>query len=176
LVLAAALTVDGPFFPASSAPAALRADSRRCSLTVPAAESDCALIAPQWVVSTAGAVAAARPTGGRLHVRVGDDEFAVEQLVYHPKWHGGTRNDVTLLRLATPVPAFPMASPPGEVAANVERVARRALEHRAWVVQTIGPSTLWDERACTMRTPRRPALFARVRSLVDGWTGRTSND
>src|SRR6185503_1799023 len=87
----------------------------------------CALIGAQWVVTSAGAVAMARPVGGQLHVRIGDDTYAVEQLVYHPKWNGGIKYDVTLVRLTERVDAFPMLPPPGEFPANVERIVQRAV-------------------------------------------------
>src|SRR6185295_1665306 len=88
-VLGALLAFTGPFFPPSLLQPGPRADTRRCAVGSFATQSDCALIGAQWVVTTAGAVATARPTGGRLHVRIGDAEYAVEQLVYHPKWDGG---------------------------------------------------------------------------------------
>lgn len=175
-VLAAVLALEGPFFPTSLAPPTPRADSRRCSIGGASTQSDCALIGAQWVVTTAGAVAAARTTGGRLRVHIGDDEFAVEQLVYHPKWNGGPRFDVTLLKLADRVPAFPRLPLPGELPVNVTRIAQHALEHRVWVSQTIGPSPLWDARGCATAVARRSALFMRVRTLVGVWSGRTSND
>lgn len=175
-VLAALLALDGPFFPASLIPPVPRADTRRCALGAMATQCDCALIGAQWVVTTAGAVASARPIGGRLHVRIGDDDYPVEQLVYHPKWNGGMKYDVTLLRLADRVPSFPLLPPPGEFPVHAERVAQHALEQRAWVSQTIGPSPLWDERGAPTVAAKQSALLARVRSLVDVWAGRASND
>jgi hypothetical protein len=173
-VLAALLAFDGPFFPASLVPSAPRADTRRCFIGAQAAHSDCALIGAEWVVTTAGAVSSARAVGGRLHVRIGDDDFTVEQLVYHPKWKGGIKYDVTLLKLTERVPAFPLIPPPGEFPVHVERIVQHALPHHAWVAQTIGPSPVWDERIASGR--RHSALLTRVRSLVDVWSGRTSND
>ena len=112
--VAALMVISGPFFPPSLLQPGLRADTRRCAIGAQVTQSDCALIGAQWVVTTAGAVAAARPSGGHLHVRIGDTEYDVEQLVYHPKWDGGVRHDVTLLRLAERVPAFPLRPLPGE--------------------------------------------------------------
>lgn len=174
-VLATLLAFDGPFFPSSLVPPVPRADTRRCLIGASATQSDCALIGAQWVVTTAGAVANSRPVGGRLHVRIGDDEYTVAQLVYHPKWNGGTKYDVTLLKLADRVPAFPLLPPPGEFPMHVDRVARHALEQRAWVSQTIGPSPLWDAPSATT-VAKQSALLTRVRSIVDGWAGRASND
>jgi len=127
-------------------------------------------------VTTAGAVATAKPTGGKLHVRIGDDEYAVEQLVYHPKWNGGVRYDVTLLKLTSRVPAFPVLPPPGEFPINVERVAQHAMAERDWVAQTIGPSPLWDDRTATALATKPPTILTRFRSLFDSWSGRTMND
>jgi hypothetical protein len=83
---------------------------------------------------------------------------------------------VTLLKLTERVPAFPLLPPPGEFPVHVERIAQHALPQRAWVVQTIGPSPLWDDRAPAAGESKQSALLTRVRSLVDGWAGRTSND
>ena len=172
-VLAALLSFEGPFFPTSLIAHGARADTRRCVVAAQAAQSDCALIGAQWVVTTAGAVASARPVAGRLHVRVGDTEFAVEQLVYHPKWNGGPKFDVTLLKLVDRVPSFPLRPPPGEYPVHIERVTQHALPHREWVAQTIGPSPVWDARD---PAPRESALLSRVRSIMDGLAGRSSND
>jgi len=175
-VLAVALAINGPFFPASLVQPARRADTRRCAIGAQAAQSDCALIGAQWVVTSAGAVAMARPVGGQLHVRIGDDTYAVEQLVYHPKWNGGIKYDVTLVRLTERVDAFPMLPPPGEFPANVERIVQRAVPYRDWIIETIGPSPLWDERDAPALVAKQSPLFARVRSLMDIWAGRVSND
>jgi hypothetical protein len=121
-------------------------------------------------------VATAKPSAGRLHVRIGDDEYAVEQLVYHPKWNGGVRYDVTLLKLMSRVPAFPILPLPGEFPMNVERVAEHAMSQRDWVAQTIGPSPLWDDHATTALATKQPTILTRMRSLVDSWSGRTTND
>jgi hypothetical protein len=112
---------------------------------------------------------------GRLHVRIGDTEFAVEQLVYHPKWNGGGQYDVTLLKLAERVPAFPMLPLPGEFPMYVERVAQHAMPQREWVAQTIGPSPVWDDRNPTLAT-KPSSILTTVRSIMDAWSGRTSND
>jgi hypothetical protein len=45
-----------------------------------------------------------------------------------------------------------------------------------WVAQTIGPSPLWDARGQTTAAVRQSPLLSRVRSMFDGWAGRTSND
>ena len=172
-VLAALLTFEGPFFPTSLIPHGARADTRRCVVGSQGAQSDCALIGAQWVVTTAAAVASARPVAGRLHVRIGDTDFVVDQLVYHPKWNGSTKFDVTLLKLADRVPSFPLLPPPGEYPVHIERVTQRALPHREWVAQTIGPSPLWEARD---PAPRESTLLTRVRSLVDGLAGRSTND
>ena len=172
----ALMVISGPFFPPSLLQPGPRADTRRCALGAQATQSDCALIGAQWVVTTARAVAAARPSGGRLHVRIGDAEYAVEQLVYHPKWDGGVRHDVTLLRLAERVPAFPMRPLPGEFPTKVECVARHAMAERQWVSATIGPSPLWDERATTAFATKQPAILTKVRTLMDAWSGRSTND
>jgi hypothetical protein len=174
-VLAAALAFNGPFFPASLLQSTPKADTRRCSLSAQATQSDCALIGAQWVVTTAGAVATARPIAGRLQVKIGDDQYTVEQLVYHPKWNGGIKYDVTLLKLTEHVRSFPLLAPPGEFPVNVERVAQHALAQRDWVAQTIGPSSLWDEPTTTLLS-KQPALLTRVRSLMDVWAGRATND
>jgi hypothetical protein len=171
----AVMAISGPFFPPSLLQPRPRTDTRRCAVGAQATQSDCALIGAQWVVTTAGAVAAARPWGGRLHVRIGDSEYAVEQLVYHPKWNGGVRYDVTLLKLAERVPAFPVRPLPGEFPANVERVARRAIPERQWVSATIGPS-LWDDGGTTAFATKQPAILTRVRALMDVWAGRSTND
>jgi hypothetical protein len=162
-VLVAVLVSNGPFFPTSIVPAVPHADTRRC------------IVGSQWVVTTASAVATARPSGGRIHVRIADTDHTVEQIVYHPKWNGGLKYDVTLLKLADRVPSFPMLPPPGEFPVNVERVAQRALVHRQWVSQTIGPSPVWDESK-PLLAGKESALLTRVRSLMDAWAGRTSND
>jgi hypothetical protein len=175
-VFAAVLALNGPFFPVSLVQPHARADTRRCSIGAGAVQSDCALIGADWVVTTAGTVATARPIGGRLHVRVGDGDYAVEQLVYHPKWNGGAKYDVTLIKLAQRVPSFPLLPPPGEFPANVERVAQRALAHRDWVVQTMGPSPLWDDREASALASKQAPLLTRVRLLMDVWAGRASND
>ena len=176
-VLAVTLAVNGPFFPASLVQPSPRADTRRCAIGAQTTQSDCALIGAQWVVTSAGAVATARPVEGRLHVRIGGDTFTVDQLVYHPKWNGGIKYDVTLLRLAERVPAFPMLPPPGEFPANVDRIVQRAAPHREWVAETIGPSPLWDDQGATALVSKQsPPLMARVRSFFDGWAGRVSND
>jgi hypothetical protein len=175
-VLAAALSLNGPFFPASLVQPTPRADTRRCAVGAQVAQSDCALIGSQWVVTSAGAVAAARPIAGRLHVKIGDGDYVVDQLVYHPQWNGGIRYDVTLLKLTERVQSFPMLPPPGEFAANVDRIVQRAAPYRAWVSQTIGPSPLWDDRSGTAVVAKQSPIVARVRSLMDSWAGRTSND
>jgi hypothetical protein len=175
-VLATVLAFNGPFFPTSLLQPAPRADTRRCAIGAQAAQSDCALIGAQWVVTSAGAVATARPVGGRLHVRIGTDEYTVEQLVYHPKWNGGVKYDVTLLKLTERVPAFPMLPPPGEFPANVQRIVQHAAPHHEWVVQTIGPSPLWDDHAAAALVAKQPPIMMRVRSLIDAWSGRASND
>lgn len=173
LVLAALLSFEGPFFP-SLLPNAPRADTRRCMVSARATHSDCALIGAQWVVTTAGAVASAHPVSGRLQVRVGDDEYVVDQLVYHPKWSGGLEYDVALLRLAERVPAFPLLPPPGEFPEHVQRVAQHAMSQYEWVAEIIGPSPVWDVR--TTVATRQSGLLSRMRSIMDGLTGRTSND
>ena len=176
LVMALALAFNGPFFPASLVHPAPRADTRRCLIGAQGAQSDCALIEAQWVVTSAGAVAAARPVGGRLQVRIGDDTYTVDQLVYHPKWNGGSKYDVTLLKLTQRVHAFPLLPPPGEFPANVDRIVQRAVPHREWVAETIGPSPLWDDRNSTALVAKQSPLVTRVRSLMDVWSGRVSND
>jgi hypothetical protein len=175
-VIAAVLALNGPFFPVSLVHPTPRADTRRCSIGANAAQSDCALIGADWVVTTAATVAAARPVRGRLHVKIGDGDYGVEQLIYHPKWNGGQKYDITLIKLTSRVASFPLLPPPGEFPANVERVAQRALPHREWVVQTIGPSPLWDDRDGAALAAKQSPLLARVRSMVDAWAGRTSND
>ena len=170
------MVIGGPFFPPSLLQPGLRADTRRCAVGTQATQSDCALIGAQWVVTTAGVVAAARPTGGRLRVRIGDMEYAVEQLVYHPKWNGGVRHDVTLLRLAERVPAFPLRPLPGEFPTKVDCVARHAMSERQWVSATIGPSAVWDDRGTTALATKQPALLAKVRTFMDAWSGRSTND
>lgn len=176
LVIAAVLALNGPFFPASLVQPQPRADTRRCSIGANATQSDCALISADWVVTTAATVASARPVGGRLRVRIGDGDYGVEHLIYHPKWNGGLKYDVTLVKLTSRVPSFPVLPPPGEFPANVERVAQRALPHREWVVQTIGPSPLWEFRDAPTLAAKQAPLVTRVRSIMDAWAGRTSND
>jgi hypothetical protein len=170
------LAWSGPFFPPSFVQSAARADVRRCAIRAQATQTDCALIGAQWVVTTASAVAAARPVGGRLHVQIGDDQYAVEQLVYHPKLNGGARYDVTLVKLSAPVPAFPVAAPPGEFPVAVERIAQSAMRERDWVAQIIGPSPLWAERDATKLATKEPSILTKVRSLMDAWSGRSTND
>ena len=176
LVIAAVLALNGPFFPASLVQPQPRADTRRCSIGASAAHSDCALIGADWVVTTAATVASARPVAGRLQVRIGDNDYGVDQLIYHPKWNGGAKYDVTLVKLTGRVPSFPLLPPPGEFPANVERVAQRALPHREWVVQTIGSSPLWDYRVTPVFAVKEAPLLSRVRSIMDALAGRTSND
>jgi hypothetical protein len=175
-VLASLLSLNGPFFPASLIQPAPRADTRRCAVGAMATQSDCALIGAQWVVTSAGAVATARPVEGRLHVKIGDGDYVVDQLVYHPKWHGGIKYDITLLKLVERVQSFPMLPPPGEFPANVDRIVQRAAPHREWVAQTIGPSPVWDDHPATALVAKQSPLMTRVRSLMDSWAGRTSND
>ena len=175
LAIGALLAAVGPFFPPALRHAPVRADTRRCALAPHAAQSDCALIGAQWVLTTAGTVARAQPIAGRLQVRIGDDAYAVEQLVYHPKWHGNAAHDITLLKLSNRVPSFPVLPLPGEFPVNVERIAERAVAERAWIAQIIGPSPLWDDRTMAFVSKHTPIL-TRMRSLVDSWTGRTSND
>lgn len=175
-VLTAAVALSGPFFPVSLVLPTPRADSRRCSISTEGAHSDCALIGPRWVATTAGAVAAAHPVGGKLRVRVGDDEFVADQIVYHPRWSGGAEFDVTLLKLNDRVPAFPVLPPPGEFPANVARIAQHAFAQRAWVSQTIGPSSLWDARGGPTRIARGSGLLTRVRLLIGTLAARTSNN
>ena len=175
-VLAAALAFNGPFFPASLLQSEPRADTRRCSVAALATQSDCALIGAQWVVTTAGAVATARPVAGRLHVKIGDDQYVVEQVVYHPQWKGGVDYDVTLLKVSGQVRPFPLLPPPGEFPVAAERIAQHAIAQRDWVTQTIGRSPLWDTADATTLVAKPSALMTRVRSLLDVWAGRTSND
>lgn len=175
-VLAAALAINGPFFPASLLQSEPRADTRRCSVAALPTQSDCALIGAQWVVTTAAAVATARPVAGRLHVKIGNDQYTVEQLIYHPKWNGGIKYDVTLLKLTEHVRSFPLLPPPGEFPVNVERVAQHAMAQRDWVAHTIGPSPLWDGPSTTTLVSKQSPLLTRVRSLLDVWAGRTTND
>ena len=174
--VAAVMMMNGPFFPASLLQPGLRADTRRCAVGAQATQSDCALIGAQWVVTTAGAVAAARPSGGHLIVRIGGTEYAVAQLVYHPKWDGGVRHDVTLLRLAERVPSFPLRPLPGEFPTKVECVARHAMSERQWVSATIGPSAVWDDRGTTALATKQPAFLTKVRTLMDVFSGRSTND
>jgi hypothetical protein len=174
--LATVLAVSGPFFPPSLLQTSPRADTRRCVIGAQATQSDCALIGAQWVVTTASAVATAHTVGGRMRVRIGDDQYAVEQLVYHPKWNGGAKYDVTLLKLTEQVRSFPLLPPPGEFPVHVERVAQHALAQRDWIAQTIGPSPLWDSPSATTLVAKQSTLLTRVRSLMDVWAGRTSND
>ena len=174
--VAALMVASGPFFPPSLLQPGLRADTRRCVVGAQVTESDCALIGAQWVVTTAGAVAAARPSGGHLHVRIGDTEYAVEHVVYHPKWDGGVLHDVTLLRLATRVPAFPLRPLPGEFPTKVECITRHAMSERQWVSATIGPSPVWDDRRTTAFATKQPAILTKVRTLMDAWAGRSTND
>jgi hypothetical protein len=176
LALASVVAFSGPFFPPSLLHSTARADTRRCLIGAQATESDCALISAQWVVTTAGAVTNVHTVGGRMRVKIGDDQYVVAQLVYHPKWTGGVKYDVTLLRLTEPVRSFPLLPPPGEFPVAAERVARHALEQREWVTQTIGPSPLWDRPDATRVVAKHAALVTRVRSLMDIWAGRTSND
>jgi len=175
-VLAGTLALSGPFFPASLLQPVPRADTRRCSIGAQATKSDCALIGAQWVVTTAGAVATAEPVAGRLHVKIGGNQYTVEQLVYHPKWNGGIMYDVTLLKLTEHVRSFPLLPPPGEFPVNVEHVAQHAFAQRDWVAQTIGPSPLWDEPSTTALVTKQSPLVTRVRSLMDVWAGRATND
>lgn len=172
----ALLVVGGPFFPPSLIQPVPHVDTRRCTLGAHPVQSDCALIGSQWVVTTAGTVATARPVAGRLHVRIGDDDFAVEQLIYHPKWNGGVKHDVTLLKLSNRVPAFPLLPLPGEFPVHVQRIARHAMSERQWVAQTIGPSPLWTDPTTPALATKPPTILTRMRSLVDGWVGRASND
>lgn len=174
-VLASLLALNGPFFPASLIVRQPQADTRRCVIGASTPQSDCALIGSQWVVTTAAAVAAARPLDGRIRVRIGDEEFAVDQLIYHPKWHGGVKYDVTLVRLADRVPGFPMLPPPGEFAIHVERVVQHALPQRDWVAQTTGPASLWNASTTISSASKQSAFLTRVRSIV-GWMGGSSND
>lgn len=176
VAIGALIAFVGPYFPPSLLHAPVRADTRRCTLGAQSSQSDCALIGAQWVLTTAGTVATARPVGGRLHVRIGDDEYAVEQLVYHPKWNGRGVHDVALLKLTSRVTSFPVLPVPGEFPLTVERIARRALPERAWIAGTIGPSPLWDDRQTTALATKQAQFLTRVRSFVDTWTGRTSND
>ena len=172
----AALSISGPFFPPSLLHPGPRVDTRRCAVSAETTQSDCALIGAQWVLTTAGAVATARPVAGRLRVRIGDTEYAVEQLVYHPKWNGGVNHDVTLLKLTEPVPAFPVRALPGEFPVNVERVAQHALPERLWVSATIGPSAVWDDGPPATLATKEPTILTRFRTLVDAWSGRSTND
>ena len=176
IVLATVLMLGGPFFPASLVHSTPRADARRCSISAQGAQSDCAVIGAQWVVTTASVVASARVVGGRVHVTIGDDQYAVDQVVYHPQWTGGVKFDVTLLKLTEQVRSFPLLAPPGEFPMNGERIALRALAQREWVTQTIGPSALWDSPRPTTLVAKQSALLTTVRSLMDALVGRTSND
>ena len=175
-VIAVVLSLNGPFFPASLVHPQPRADTRRCAIGANVAQSDCALISPDWVVTTAGAVSSARLVAGRLIVRIGDGEYGVAQLIYHPKWNGRAKYDITLMKLTARVPSFPLLPPPGEFPANVERVAQRALPHREWVVQTIGSSPLWDDPVAPALAAKQAPLLTRMRLMMDAWAGRTSND
>jgi len=174
--LSVVLSLSGPFFPPSLVQPVARADLRRCTIAAQASQSDCALIAAQWVVTNAGAVAAARPVGGSLHVQIGDDEYVVEQLVYHPKWNAGGRYDLALLKLTVRVPAFPVTAPPGEFPVTVERMAQLALRERDWVADVIGPSPLWAKDDTTKLATKEPSILTKVRSLMDAWSGRSTND
>ncbi|HEX5076628.1 MAG TPA: trypsin-like serine protease [Gemmatimonadaceae bacterium] len=174
--VAALMVISGPFFPPSLLQPGLRADTRRCAVGTHVNQSDCALIGAQWVVTTARAVAGARLSGGHLHVRIGDTEYAVEQLVHHPKWDGGVRHDVTLLRLAKRVQAFPLRPLPGEFPTKLDCIARHAMSERQWVSATIGPSPVWDDRGITALAAKRWAFLTRVRTFMDAWSGRSTND
>ena len=174
--LSVVLGLSGPFFPPSFIHPAARADVRRCTIAARATQSDCALIAAQWVVTTAGTVASARSVAGSLRVRIGDDQYAVEELFYHPKWNGGARYDVTLVKLSARVPGFPVAAPPGEFPVTVERIAQYAVRERDWVAQIIGPSPLWGDHDATKLATKEPSILTKVRSLMDAWSGRSTND
>jgi len=82
---------------------------------------------------------------------------------------------VTLLKLTERVPAFPMTPLPGEFPVNVERVAQHAMPERQWVSATIGPSPVWDERG-TIAFSTKQSFLTRVRTLMDTWAGRPTND
>lgn len=176
LAVSALITVVGPYFPPALVHLPARADSRRCMLASQTEQSDCALVGARWVLTTARTVATARPVGGHLHVRIGAEEYAVDQVVYQPNWNGGSKHDVTLLELVNRVPSFPVLPLPGEFPVSVEQIAQRALPERAWIVATIGPSPLWDDRSATSLASKPPTILTRVRSLVAIWSGRTSND
>ena len=170
-VLAAVVGLDGPYFPAERILDQPRADVRRCTIGRSATTSDCALIHERWVVTRAGSVAAARTVNGTIRVRIGDDEFAVEQLVYHPEWKGGARHDVTLLKLTERVRAFPLLPPPGEFPRHHEHIVANAFPERGWVAQVTGGSPLWhDGHACPFSGATRAAtILGRVRELIDGF-------
>jgi hypothetical protein len=176
LAIGALLTVVGPYFPPALGHVPARADSRRCMLGPQTEQSDCALVGAQWVLTSARTVATARPVRGHLHVRIGAEEYAVDQVVFQPHSNGGANHDVTLLKLVNRVPSFPVLPLPGEFPVSVEQIAQRALSERAWIVATIGPSPLWDDRSATTLASKPPTILTRVRSLVATWTGRTSND
>lgn len=172
LALVSVMASEGPFFPLT-VPGAPRADVRRCAIGPPAPNSDCALIHEQWVVTTASAVAGGRPVNGHLRVRIGDGEYFVDHLVHHPKWSGGAKYDVTLMRLVEPVSSFPLLPAPGEFPLHSEAVIAHAARERAWVAHTIGGSPLWsDDRSCVVPGHRQAAFVVRVRALLDGLSGR----
>ena len=121
----ALMVISGPFFPPSLLQPGPRADTRRCAVGTQATESDCALIGAQWVVTTAGAVASGPAIGGRLHVRIGDDQYAVEQLVYHPKWNGGVELRRDAAQVGRTVPAFPAVRLAWRVSTERSNASRR---------------------------------------------------
>jgi hypothetical protein len=58
----------------------------------------------------------------------------------------------------------------------VERIAQHALPQREWVAQTIGPSPLWVDRNTTALATKPSTFLTTVRSLMDAWSGRVTND
>ena len=59
---------------------------------------------------------------------------------------------------------------------EIECIARHAMSERQWVSATIGPSPAWDDRPAAAFATKQPAFLAKVRTLVDAWAGRATND
>ena len=57
------------------------------------------LIAPRWILTSAGRAKALRDSQRASRIRVGDDEHEIEAFFLHPDWKGAGANDVGLVLL-----------------------------------------------------------------------------
>ena len=139
---------------------------RRCQLSARIVSSvlvtrstDCAVLAPRWVLTRASALPAAKLASGRLVIRVGRQEFGVTHLVYHPRWSGTPDHDLALVKLAAPVPGVTLSAALRETLPEnaVEPISPERSDRR-WIAAIV----LADDPLAPA-SARAPSLLARLR-------------